>query len=238
MYTRLHLMITLSSAFLIGLMGSLHCMGMCGPVCMALPLGQVWRDRLWALVAYNAGRIGVYMLLGVFFGLVGAGLRLAGLQAGLSVIAGSTMIAAGLFSIDLESKVVRWRPLQLLTRWVHTQLGTLLRRAEGSWWKMGLLNGLLPCGLVYLAVAGSLSLGNLGWSGAYMLFFGLGTLPAMMAVGMAGQWLGQGLRQKIRRLYPPLMVLLGLWLVYRGVNFHLPANFQFLQMMDGAPMCH
>ncbi len=216
----------------------MHCMGMCGPICMALPLGHEWRDRLWALMAYNISRISVYGLLGVFFGFVGAGLRLAGLQAGLSVFAGSVMIVAAVFAIDLESKLVRWRPLQLLNRWVHTQLGMLLRHAEGSWWKMGLLNGLLPCGLVYLAVAGSLSLGNLGWSGAYMLFFGLGTLPAMVAVGMAGQWLGHGIRRKIRLLYPPLMVMLGLWLIYRGVNFHLPANFQFLQLMDGAPMCH
>lgn len=231
-------MITLSSAFLVGLMGSLHCMGMCGPICMALPLGQLWKDRFWALLAYNAGRIGVYILLGIFFGLLGAGLRLAGLQAGLSVLAGITMIVAAVFAIDLESKLVRWKPLQLLTRWVHARLGMLLRRAEGSWWKMGALNGLLPCGLVYLAIAGTLSLGNLGWSGAYMLFFGLGTLPAMVAVGMAGQWLSHEVRRKVRLLYPPLMVLLGLWLIYRGINFHLPANFQFLQMIDGAPMCH
>lgn len=231
-------MITLSSAFLIGLMGSLHCMGMCGPICMTLPLGQTGSDRLWALMTYNAGRIGVYVLLGIFFGFVGAGLRLAGLQASLSVVAGVVMIVAAVFAIDLESKLVRWKPLQLLTRWVHRELGVLLSRAEGSGWKMGVLNGLLPCGLVYLAVAGSLSLGNPGWSGAYMLFFGLGTLPAMMAAGMAGQWLSHRMRQKIRLLYPPLMIFLGIWLVYRGVNFHLPANFQFLQMIDGAPMCH
>lgn len=229
-------MITLWTAFMVGLMGSVHCAGMCGPICMALPLSR--GVRWWGLLQYNLGRIAVYTALGAFFGLMGAGIRIAGLQASMSVVAGILMIVVALLSIDVESRMARWLPMQRVTGWVHKQLSRVLSQAEGSWWKIGALNGLLPCGLVYLAVAGALTLGNAAWGAFYLLAFGLGTLPAMMATGMLGQYLKPNWRKQVRYFYPALMTGLGLWLIYRGVQFHLPANFQFLQALDGAPMCH
>jgi hypothetical protein len=231
-------MITLWTALLMGLVGSAHCAGMCGPICIALPMGESIRARALALLQYNFARVAVYAALGAFFGLVGAGVRIAGLQAGMSVAAGVAMLAAALFSIDIDGQLARWRPLKAVTLWVHQRLGALLRQPDSAWWKLGAMNGLLPCGLVYLAIAGALTLGNAAWGAGYLLAFGLGTLPAMLATGLLGQYLKPGWRSRLRAWYPALMAGVGLWLIYRGMHFHLPANFQFLQALDGAPMCH
>ncbi len=232
-------MITLWAAFMTGLVGSLHCAGMCGPICLALPLGDSTRTRTHALLQYHAGRIGTYVLLGTFFGLLGAGVRLAGFQSWLSVAAGAAMVVIALLSIDVEGKLARWLPLRHVTAWVHTQLAQLLRRGQATGlWRLGALNGLLPCGLVYLAIAGALTLGNAGWGALYLLAFGLGTLPLLMITGLFGHYAGQRMRRTVRQLYPVLLGGLGAWLIYRGVVFHLPANFQFLQALDSAPMCH
>ena len=106
---------------MVGLMGSVHCAGMCGPICMTMPLrpGLRW----WGLLQYNLGRIATYAALGAVFGLLGAGIRIAGLQAGISIFAGLLMIIIALLSVDVESKMARWLPLKTITGWVHRQLG-------------------------------------------------------------------------------------------------------------------
>jgi sulfite exporter TauE/SafE len=233
-------MLTLWTAFMTGLVGSLHCAGMCGPICLALPIGEERGSRLWRVLQYHFGRILVYVALGTFFGLVGAGVRLAGMQSGLSIAAGVAMLAVALLAIDVDSRLARWLPLRKVNSWVQRQFTTLLSRQErqGFYWQMGMLNGLLPCGLVYLAIAGAITLGDAGWGAMYLTAFGLGTLPLLAFTTLAGHYAGQTWRSRLRKLYPVFIGLLGVWLIYRGVHFHLPENFQFLQLIDSAPMCH
>ena len=233
-------MLTLWTAFLTGLFGSIHCAGMCGPICLALPMGEEAGPRWWRSLQYHAGRILVYVALGSFFGVVGAGVRLAGMQSTLSVVAGVLLLAVALLAIDVDSRLARWLPLRGLNTWVQQQFARLLSRQEqkGFYWRMGMLNGLLPCGLVYLAIAGALTLGDVQWGAFYLAAFGLGTLPLLLATTMLGHYVTAGWRKRLRSLYPVFIGLLGVWLIYRGVHFHLPANFQFLEALDSAPMCH
>ena len=233
-------MLPLWTAFLTGLFGSLHCAGMCGPICLALPMGEQSGGRLWRAMQYHSGRILTYVLLGVFFGWVGAGVRLAGMQSTLSVAAGMMLLAVALLSIDVDSRLAKWLPLRRVNSWVQQQFAKLLSRQDerGFFWRMGMLNGLVPCGLVYLAIAGALALGDGKWGALYLAAFGLGTLPVMLITTMAGHYAGSQWRRQLRALYPYFIGAVGIWLIYRGVHFHLPENFQFLEALDNAPMCH
>lgn len=105
-------MLPLWTAFLTGLLGSLHCAGMCGPICLALPMGEESGSRWWRALQYHSGRILTYVLLGTFFGWVGAGFRLAGMQSTLSVAAGVVLLAVALLSIDVDSRLAKWLPLR------------------------------------------------------------------------------------------------------------------------------
>ena len=102
----------------------------------------------------------------------------------------------------------------------------------------GLLNGLLPCGLVYLALVGALTMGNIQSSAVYMLFFGLGTIPLMLAVTLIGKAVNVTYRNRLKRLYPVFVLGLAAWFIVRGLNFYVPANFNFWESMQNIPMCH
>jgi hypothetical protein len=114
--------------------------------------------------------------------------------------------------------------------------GLLHSRSVAGWVALGMLNGLLPCGMVYLAVVSAVAMGSAQQGAAYMFLFGLGTIPAMMAVGFFKQWFSPVVRTKMRRLTPILMAVAGVWLVARGLMIQFPVNF------SGAPteipLCH
>ena len=227
------------TAFTIGLFGSLHCAGMCGPIALALPYGTGGRGTiLRGALYYNFGRIITYMALGLLIGLVGQGLALAGWQRYYSIGLGvALLIVAGL----------AWQPEQWLARQpVFGRFYLALKRGLGrslhhtgsrAFWQTGLLNGLLPCGLVYLAIAGALNSPGPLWSAGYMAVFGLGTLPMMLLTITAGQFAGARLRGGLRKLYPAFLLLLGLLFIYRGVAFYLPTDFVYEFALHGAPMC-
>lgn len=210
------------SAFILGIAGTLHCVGMCGPIALALPVHQ--RNiggKLLGISLYNAGRISIYMLFGAVFGTFGAGLELSGLQQYLSIVLGATIIALVLFPRLFTrfglSKHVR-------IPWINQLKSGFQRRFSnksfGSLFVLGTLNGLLPCGLVYMAVAGSLTTTSALGGALYMGLFGLGTLPVMMAMPFIGSLKGIGLR--VKRMIPVLAILFGVLLVLRGSNLGIP----------------
>lgn len=209
-------------AFTLGLMSSLHCVGMCGPIALALPVHQRSAlGKLGGILWYNIGRSSTYALLGMLLGGVGSGLRLAGLQSGLSIATGVVMLAAVAYSSRWLDQLGTPSFLQKNISYLKQQLGALLRkRSTSAMLFLGMLNGLLPCGLVYIALISSVATGSL-WQGAlYMFLFGMGTLPAMSTVAFSKNIFSLALRQRARRLMPVLVAVTGIVLIARGLYVH------------------
>ena len=184
---------------LLGLLGSLHCAGMCGPVAVALPLNnQSWFSRISGGLLYNGGRIITYAALGAAFGLAGMGLALGGVQQWISITIGAVMI---LFVL-IPRLGAAGKKISVLTESISGLLKQpfvkLFRiRTYSSLFTIGLLNGFLPCGLVYIALAGALLMSRVYEGAFYMVFFGLGTIPMMLAIAVAGNILSQKIRKMI-----------------------------------------
>lgn len=228
------------TAFMIGLAGSLHCVGMCGPIALALPYQGQHRSLAAAnVLLYNGGRIFTYSMLGLVIGLLGKGLFLAGIQAYLSIGLGILFLAVALFSINIESGILKLGIIRQLNNWVKIQLGALLKQQRWyNFFGIGVLNGLLPCGLVYMGIAGAVMASSLWGSVQFMAFFGLGTLPLMLITALGGQFIDLKWRRKARRLMPYFLFLFAVLFLYRGLNFYLPLQFHLWEDMNQVPMCH
>lgn len=224
------------TAFLLGLVGSAHCAGMCGPLALALPVaGGSGAVLLAGRLAYNVGRIVTYALLGAGFGLLGQTFAVAGLQRWVSLTAG----AAILIGLLLSPRFFAGVPVSRGVSWLKSALGHLLRRrALGSMFGIGVLNGLLPCGLVYAACAGATATGS-AWTGMeYMIVFGLGTAPMMLALSLAGQQLQLAFRFKLQRLIPPSLAIVGALLLLRGMALGIPYFSPKLPAQPAVESCH
>ncbi|WP_333864381.1 sulfite exporter TauE/SafE family protein [Chitinophaga sp.] len=199
----------------LGFLGSFHCIGMCGPIALTLPVQHLsgWR-KMGGILLYNAGRVTTYMLLGMAFGWLGQQFYLGGWQQGLSVGLGVLLLAAVLFGKLMPNMKIGF---------VQRSLGMLLaRRSTGTLYAIGFLNGFLPCGMVYMAIAGAVAAGSV-WGGAlFMGAFGAGTLPAMAAVSWFSQLLGMKGRLAVRRAMPYVMGLMAVLLILRGLNLGIP----------------
>lgn len=223
-------------AFYIGLFGSVHCIGMCGPLAFAVPSfhNGYWRI-LWDKLVYNFGRVCSYALLGLFIGLAGRQLWLAGLQQGVSVISGLLVIAAG-FSRLFKLKFSQSRYLPALFKPVNRMLHYALSHQAGHF-AVGLLNGLLPCGFVYLALVGAVNTESPAASARYMFWFGMGTFPLMLIATVGSGYIGPVFRRRINKAMPYLMVCLGCWFVLRGMGLNIPYLSPPGQN-NGAAICH
>ena len=206
----------LSTAFILGLAGSLHCAGMCGPLALALPTaGPAGPGFVAGRFAYNLGRVVTYTMMGVVFGLIGRTLLLAGIQRWVSIALGIALLA-GLFA---SHRLSRWLPVARLVDWLKVRMGVLLRRRSGvSLGILGLLNGLLPCGLVYVACAGAIATSGVLSGAAYMAVFGLGTVPMMLAISLSGKLVPVSLRLRLRSWIPVTVSLLAILLILRGLS--------------------
>jgi sulfite exporter TauE/SafE len=208
------------TAFILGLVGSLHCAGMCGPLALALPnTSNRTAAFLLGRVAYNLGRIATYCLLGFIFGLLGKTLFLAGIQRWVSITLG-VMLLAGLFA---SRKLSSWRPVSALVERLKSSMAVMLRqRSFVSLAVLGLLNGLLPCGLVYVAAAGAVTTGEVLSGVGYMAAFGAGTLPMMFAISVSGKLFPVSLRLKMQRAIPVSVFVLAALLILRGMALGIP----------------
>ncbi len=208
------------AAFLLGLAGSVHCAGMCGPLALALPAaGDNTSGFIFGRLAYNLGRVLTYCLLGVLFGFVGRALFLAGVQGWLSIALGCALIA-GLFS---SRNLSRWDPVTRLARGLKSRLSALLREQSLlSLLSLGLLNGFLPCGLVYVASAGATATGSTLGGLGYMALFGAGTLPLMLAISLSRRLVPIPLRLKLQKSVSVSICLLAALLILRGMSLGIP----------------
>lgn len=204
-----------------GCIGSFHCVGMCGPIALSLPVvSNTPSSRFQSTLLYNAGRVVTYAALGLLFGTIGLSFRLFGLQQFLSVALGVMILVFILFP---KHKLTRENFLSSTLQSLRRHLGQLfLRRNYRSVFSIGILNGLLPCGLVYVAIAGAIDTASPWKSSLFMAMFGLGTLPLMWTLAFAGTFISVRFRSGIRKFFPILMVCMAALLILRGFNFHIP----------------
>lgn len=203
---------------MLGFAGSLHCVGMCGPIAVVLPqTGNPYFSR----ILYHGGRVISYAFIGLLIGLIGEGVSFAGYQQALSIIIGAVIIFSVLFFSGKVLNPPLFKPAKHIYRQVKSGLSKfLLQKKPSRLLMVGILNGFLPCGLVYIAAAGALASANLSNGILYMIIFGLGTIPALLFVSITRHYLG--FRFKFQRIIPVFVFLLGILLVLRGLNLDIP----------------
>ncbi|MBC7653867.1 MAG: sulfite exporter TauE/SafE family protein [Oligoflexus sp.] len=211
----------LQLAFVIGLFGSLHCVGMCGPLAFAIPHQQ---ENKWITVfkkiSYNLGRAISYAFLGLMIGLLGKQLWMAGFQQGISILSGVLIILAVLPQIIKLKKSNKYQPNRF-TLAVNKLIGKAIRNKAGHLY-LGLLNGFLPCGFVYLGLATAINTDSAYQSALFMFVFGLGTIPLMLLAMLGVNFSKPVFRRKINIFLPYLTLCLGIWFVFRGLNLDIP----------------
>lgn len=212
------------TALVLGLAGSFHCIGMCGPIAFVLPIDRTSKVKaVYQTFLYHFGRLLTYSIIGVLFGFIGKGLYLAGFQQRLSILMGAIMITIILIPASLFNKFSFSKPLYKLISIVKQQLGlNLNRKSNKSLFLIGFFNGFLPCGLVYMALIGSISEGNLFHGGLYMLLFGLGTIPLMTVAISVGNFVNITIRKKIQKAIPIFVVIIGILFILRGLGLGIP----------------
>ncbi|SEM65022.1 hypothetical protein SAMN05192574_101332 [Mucilaginibacter gossypiicola] len=209
-------------AFFIGLFGSVHCIGMCGPLAFAVPVSQ---NRWWLIVAdkllYNTGRVISYTFLGLLIGIIGKQLWLYGLQQGISLLSGALIIMAGLSRLFKLRRLSQMKGFPTIISPINKLLQYALKHKAGHL-VIGVLNGFLPCGFIYLALVGAVNSPSAADAAAYMFWFGTGTFPLMLAATVSSGFVGPVIRRRINRTMPYLMVCLGFWFILRGLNLNIP----------------
>lgn len=212
------------SALTLGLLGSFHCVGMCGPIALAIPLKtDSWMARIFGGILYNLGRAVTYAVMGAIFGLLGRGLVLSGFQQWISIIMGAIMILSVITPSIYKNRFNADKGIFSFVGKVKMSLGKLFtQRSYGSLLLIGLLNGLLPCGLVYFAIAGAIATGSAASGSLFMFIFGLGTLPMMLAISLIGNLITLELRKKVTKLIPYAIVFIGVLFILRGLSLGIP----------------
>ncbi len=213
----------LLAAISLGFLGSFHCIGMCGPIALTIPVKRTSSLSVFTgSLVYNSGRIITYACMGLLFGLLGKGFALAGWQNILSITLGITILVL-LFVPNLSILPVKvgliFRLLEKLKSQIRQLFGVHTMR---SLVLIGLLNGLLPCGLVYLGIAGSIATGDALKGALFMGAFGLGTFPAMLAITVARDHISIRFRERIRMVVPVFVGMMAVLLILRGMNMGIP----------------
>ncbi|MEO0733696.1 MAG: sulfite exporter TauE/SafE family protein [Bacteroidota bacterium] len=225
----------LYAAFTIGLLGSLHCVGMCGPLMLTANASGGWT----AAVSYQAGRLLTYVLLGALLGGLGLGMRLWNAQGVLALVSGGVLVVLAVMRLDPGDFLQRWRWYAHWQVRLRTVMASLLTgKGPGLRFALGACNGLLPCGLVYLAVIGATNMASPLQGAGFMLAFGLGTVPLLAVTLLAGKRLFRTGGVTLRRWTPVVMAAVGLLLLWRGYASHVPNDFYQFQDLAFPPRCH
>jgi sulfite exporter TauE/SafE len=212
------------TGFLLGILGSFHCVGMCGAIALSLPVGKGGGlSYVAGRLFYNLGRILTYSTLGALAGLFGKSLQLAGLQQTLSILSGLLILVMVVVPATGFTKFRKATGVESLLNGVKKAMGVYFQR-KGLWamGTVGMLNGLLPCGFVYFALAGAVSMPSVPDAMLYMLLFGLGTFPLMFALSLSGKYIQLGLRRFFTRAIPYVATCLAILFILRGLSLGIP----------------
>lgn len=212
------------SAFILGLLGSFHCIGMCGPIAMVLPVqNEKPFPRLLKIFLYHFGRILAYGTIGLAFGLLGKGLFLSGFQQRLSILIGIIMILYILIPATMFSKFKITPPLYSFIGKLKSGLGKRLKnKSYVSLFTIGFFNGYLPCGMVYMALVGAIAMASPQDGFLYMMIYGLGTIPLMTFVIYFKTLFSVKFRNKIQKAIPSFVILIGILFILRGLGMGIP----------------
>jgi uncharacterized protein len=205
----------LYSAFIFGLISSFHCIGMCGPIAMMLPVERNNPvKKTLQIITYQLGRLTAYGSIGFF---------LAGIQQQLSVFIGIAMI---LIILIPERIFARYNFSKPVYRWISKMKQSLGSHFKNKSFKslyiIGLLNGFLPCGMVYVALFGAIAMQSASYGVFYMMLFGLGTVPLMSSVVYMNSFLTVRMRNKIQKVIPYVGVAIGILFILRGLGLGIP----------------
>lgn len=224
-------MIFYFSAFLIGLAGSVHCVGMCGPLALAIPGASKDKGFTFFLrtIAYQISRISGYGVLGLIVGLFSQGMQFTGVQPYFSLLSGILLLFLGFFGIIPEVNAFSKYPIiQHFQVKINRIIGTVMTNEHFSTpFVLGFLNAMLPCGMIYIALGTGLSSGNMSEAALYLISFGLGTLPLMFMVSLSGQFLSLQMRRSWQKTIPIIFMISGIILIYKGMNIDLPVDYNF-----------
>tara|TARA_R110002050_G_scaffold297339_2_gene458624 strand:+ start:35073 stop:35774 length:702 start_codon:yes stop_codon:yes gene_type:complete len=227
------------AAVTIGLISSFHCLGMCGPIAFALPLNRnSFSQQLVGAASYNLGRLSTYAVLGLLFGLIGKSLVMAGAQRFLSITAGVFMILSVILPRISAAANIDKFTFKYIGK-LKSAFGQLFKKSSlESLFLIGVLNGLLPCAMVYIALAGAVSEGNMMDGMVFMVFFGLGTLPMMYTATIFGGFITIKLRNRLQKAIPYMVFLMGVLFILRGMNLGIHYLSPHIDRVDpGVTQC-
>ena len=214
----------LYSAFIFGLISSFHCIGMCGPIAMMLPVGRSNEvKKITQIITYHIGKLTAYGTLGLIFGLLGRSFYLAGMQQQLSIIVGILMILVAVIPERIFAKYNFSKPIYRVITKVKSSLGQQFPpKSYKSLFTIGLLNGFLPCGMVYVAIFGAIAMQSVSLGVLYMLLFGIGTIPMLTAVIYISNVLSFSFRGTLQKIIPVVAVVIGMLFIIRGLGLDIP----------------
>jgi sulfite exporter TauE/SafE len=232
----------LYSALIFGLISSLHCIGMCGPIAMMLPVDRNNpAKKVIQIMIYHLGRLTAYASLGLVFGILGKGFYMAGIQQNISIIVGVLMITIAIVPERLFMKYNFSKPVYKIISKVKSSLGSQFKRkSPDALFTIGLLNGFLPCGMVYAALFGAIAMQDVTLGVSYMLLYGLGTIPMMSAVVFISNIVSVPLRSKLQKIIPVVAVFIGILFIFRGLGLDIaylsPSNTNLFVKANAS--CH
>ena len=225
----------------LGAVSSLHCVGMCGPLALALPVHHLSKARqLISLFLYQLGRIITYSAFGLLFGLAGRTIYVAGIQQWFSIVMGMVVLLLVILYWVYRNPLQPSFFKKLFTT-VQSYMMKAFRSKKSSagFLLLGMANGFLPCAMVYVAIAGALTTTQVSHSVVFMAMFGAGTLPAMLIIGYFGRMVSLPVRNMFRKSIPVLMTVMAIILILRGMNLGIPFISPILQgPAADAVVCH
>ena len=225
--------------FFMGLLGSVHCIGMCGPLVMALPISQkTMFQKGFAIFLYHFGKLSSYGCLGIIVGIFGKHFFIFNAQQHISLFIGVIMLlyVGWVFILKPNFSFSSFHQFQKpILNWLTSLFKS---KYITSFYLIGFLNGLLPCGMVYLALTSAFATGNVMHSGLFMILFGVGTAPALLIVAISGQFVGVIFRRKLQSSLPIVIVTMGVLLILRGMNLGIPFVSPHVDIAGNTISCH
>lgn len=232
----------LFTAFIFGLISSFHCIGMCGPIAMMLPVDRNNQaKKVTQIITYHLGRLFAYSTIGFIFGMLGKGFLLAGMQQKMSIFIGIAMILIILIPEKVVANYNFSKPIFKVISKIKTTLGSQFKnKSYKSLFTIGLLNGFLPCGMVYVALFGAIAMQSPVLGILYMVLFGLGTVPMMSSIVYLNSFLTITIRNKIQKAIPYVAVFLGVVFILRGLGLGIPyiSPSNMSLFVQQQPNCH
>jgi len=221
------------AAISIGFLGSAHCAGMCGPILVAINNGKTRKF----LLLHHVGRLLTYATFGAIAGAIGHSFSWMGIQQNFSIAIG-ILLVAGVITLPFSKRISFLETaISKISLKAHQTIHQKQLSKTSTRFLLGMANGILPCGLVYLAIAGAANTFT-PWDGAlFMVFFGLGTIPALFAMTELGKHLSNSYRSKIRKVIPVTIFIMGCLLIVRGLDLGIPYLSPKAALENGVAAC-